>query len=139
DAGAVCGRTLHPEGSLGDGTLVEHGVHVTDQQNARSARTMKRTDHQVSQLWIAVGGRVCPALDLPSVLTEPSLAEIGDLVHAVRRVRAAADVHHPLEGGDELVVTTRGEIAQRSRVHVTGNLAFPRQAPEVPPHVRNAM
>ena len=74
--------------------------------------TFERADHEVAQLRFVALGLVRPSLDRPSVLAHPRLAEIGDLVHTVGRVRPAVDVDHLLELGDERVVPGSGEVPQ---------------------------
>jgi hypothetical protein len=55
--------------------------------------------------------------DVPPVLAEPLLAQIGDAVHAVGRVRAAVDVDHRLEDLEELRVPLLRSVAERLDVH----------------------
>ena len=60
---------LDPERPLGDRALVEHRVHVADQQDVRSAGPAETADHEVAELWLAVvGGLMRAALDLPSAV-----------------------------------------------------------------------
>ena len=103
---------LGAERSLGDGPLVEHGVHMADEQHVRTPRPAEPSDEQVSQLRrIAVAGPVRAALDLPATRTEPRFAHVGDRVHAGRGVGAAVDVHHRLQRGDEIVVAASRDVA----------------------------
>ena len=83
----------------------------------RSAGTREGADQEVAQAWCAVGGLVGPALHLPSAVAEPRLAQVGDRVDARGRVRAAVDVHHLRQGGDEVIEARGGTVAQRKDVH----------------------
>ena len=104
--------TVDAERTLGHGPLVEHRVHVTDQQHVGSTGAAEPADHQVSELrWVAVARLMRTALDLPAVGDEPRVTHVGDHVHTERRVRTAVDVHHRLQRADERVVAASGDVA----------------------------
>ena len=63
---------------------------------------------------------VADALDLPPAALEPRLAQVGDRVHPVGRVRPAIDVNHLAERVDEVVVPLLGEVPEFGRFHRTG-------------------
>ena len=68
DARAARDITVDAERTLGHGPLVEHRVHVTDQQHVGSTGAAEPADHQVSELrWVAVARLMRTALDLPAV------------------------------------------------------------------------
>ena len=76
------------------GPGVEHGVHVPDQQNAGTARpAMERADDGVTE----PPPRVGPSLDHRPELGHERDDPSADAVHALGGIRAAVDVHEPLE------------------------------------------
>lgn len=104
--------TVNAERTLGHGPLVEHRVHVTDQQHVGSTGAAEPADDQVSELrWVAIARLMRTALDLPAVGDEPRVTHVGDHVHTERRVRTAVDVHHRLQRADERVVAASGDVA----------------------------
>ena len=56
-------------------------------------------------------------LNFPSVVLEPSLAHVGDPVHALMRVGATVDVDHGLQRFQELEVAGMCTVAKRLNVH----------------------
>ena len=53
------------ERTLGDGAVVEDGVHVTDEEDRRSAAAIQRPDHEVAQPVLTRPGGVRRPLDRP--------------------------------------------------------------------------
>jgi hypothetical protein len=87
---------------------------VAHQQDVGSTRAPERADDEVAETRIPV---VRPPVDLPPVVEETPLAQVRDLVDALRRVGAAVDVDHGLEGGEELRIHRLGAIAKRLDIH----------------------
>ena len=102
------GTVLDLERALGDRPLLEHRVHVPDEQDSwtRARPALEGADHRVAE----TAGGVGPALD-----GRPHRREVGgdqrsDLVHARRGVAPAVDRAKALEIGEE-----RGQARLDSR------------------------
>ena len=97
DAGPRRDPIADREGTLGGRPGVEDGVHVSDQEQARSARRLgsaaPRPDHRSPEPAI----RVRTPVDRRVAIRHEVGHEVPDPVHAVRCVRAAVDVDEPLE------------------------------------------
>jgi hypothetical protein len=126
DARAACEVTVDRERPLGDRPVVEHGVHVADQKDVGAATAHQGPDQEVPDPRLVGSGYVRRPSDRPPRRPESRLASVRDLVHARRRVRAAIDVDHPLQLGDELVVAPLGDREECACVH-DATLAWPPQ------------
>ena len=77
---------------------IEDGVHVADEQQSRSI-AVQAADDEVAELRSLALGLVAAALDRRTEGSKRFGHVVGDPVHAVRRVRAAVDVHELLQLG----------------------------------------
>ena len=72
---------------------------MADEEQPRPV-TGDTTDDDVPEARPITLGLVCNTLHARAEVTERIGNEGGDLVHTVGRVRAAVDVHHPLQVGE---------------------------------------
>jgi hypothetical protein len=95
-AGSAGHAVLDRERPLGRGPGIEHGVHVPDQQQVRSAAAGPRSDDRVAERGVRAD------LDRCAELPHPGRHPPADLVDARFRVAPAVDVDQPFEVGQEV-------------------------------------
>ena len=113
-SGTVGERAHRAEGPRRRGALVEHGVHVPDQQHSRAIPAPRTADHQIAELRFPVRRDMLPPLDEPPVLDESALAPVGDRIDAGGRVRPTIDIDHRAE-----FLCERGLPGLRERLQLT--------------------
>jgi cyanophycin synthetase len=98
-AGSVGSLAIYAKRPLGGGSLVEHGVHVADEQQPRPGAgfATEVADDRRTQALLGIG----PSFDFGTDVREESSDEPTDLVDSLRRVAPAVDVDEALEIGEE--------------------------------------